>query len=160
MRSNRIRTFALGVLAAAMCAATSIAVGQSNIPPSLHLELPASAKHGGKISGTLTVSFGPGLHAYQNPPSDPDLIPVVVSLETKGATLKPVKYPRGTNMSVGGDPKPVKVYSGTIQIPVTIVIPAKRGRVKLMVKLSYQQCNSNSCYPPSDEETSATLTVH
>jgi len=131
---------------------------QSNVPPTLKLQFPSSAKHGVKVEGTLVVTFGPGLHAYQNPASDPDLIPVAVTVTTKGVTLKPVKYPAGKNMSVGGDPKPVKVYGGSISIPLSVVVP-KKGKINLAVNFHYQQCNPNSCYPPSDETASATITV-
>ena len=88
---------------AVLCA--SYASAQSNVPPELKVSFPASGKHGAKLDGSLLVTFGPELHGYQNPASDPDLIPVTVTVGPKTVKLKLVKYPAGTDMAVGGDPK-------------------------------------------------------
>ncbi len=153
MKTAKLLAFGTAALFAAFASA------QSNVAPDLKVSFPASGKHGAKLDGSLQVTFGPELHAYQNPASDPDLIPITVTVGPKTIKLKPVKYPAGTDLAVGGDPKPVKVYSGTIKIPLSIVLPTKKGSVKVSVIFHYQQCNMNSCYPPADATATATVTV-
>ncbi len=146
----------------ALCLGLAIAVfagAQDNTPPTVKVSFPASGKHGAKLSGTVTVTFADGLHGYQNPPSDPDLIPIEVKVTTKGVQLKSVKYPAGKDLTMAGETKAVKAYSGTIKIPVDITLPAKKGTVKLQFNFHYQQCNMNSCYPPSDETVATTVSV-
>jgi DsbC/DsbD-like thiol-disulfide interchange protein len=147
------------LIALSILAISTVVIAQSNVPPSVKLLLPASAKHGAAVAGTVQVSFGGGLHAYQNPPSDPDLIPVSVTITSKGVKLKTVKYPAGKDMSVGGDPKKVKVYSGSVNIPVSLILGPKRGKLSLEIDFHYQQCNSSSCYPPSDVKATASILV-
>lgn len=144
----------------AAIAAFAMAYAQSeNVPPKLSVKIPGSAKAGATVKATLTITFADGLHGYQNPPSDPDLIPIVVTVPTKGIKLKSVSYPMGTDESVGGDPKKVRVYEGTITVPIVFTAPKKKGKTSISVDLSYQQCNSETCFPPTDVKVSAPLTV-
>src|SRR5579859_5902460 len=66
---------------------------QENTPPKLAVKLPAAAKAGATVKGTVEVTFAEGLHGYQNPPSDKDLIPIVLTVDSKDVKLKPVTYP-------------------------------------------------------------------
>ena len=151
---NMVKTLASATLA--FCCLAAFGQGE---PPSLTVNLPANAKAGATVKATLTLTFADGLHGYQNPPSDPDLIPVAVSVNTKGVKLKNIAYPAGKAESVGGDPKPVKVYEGTIKIPVVVVLPKTKGNLKIRFDAHYQECNDQSCFPPSDVFATATVKV-
>ena len=141
-------------------AATAVAGWcQANTPPTVVVTGPTTAVHGKTVTVTVKVTFAEGLHGYQNPPSNPDLIPIKLSLDNKDVKVKTIKYPAGKDESVGGDPAKVRVYENTISIPVTIVAPTKKGKIKLAFRLDYQQCNSQACYPPDTVNGSASLTV-
>ena len=123
------------------------------------MKVPKTAKPGATVTGTVEVTFAEGLHGYQNPPTTPDLIPIVLTVDTKDVKLKPVTYPAGKSEKVAGSNTAVMVYEGTIKIPVKVVLPKKHGKLSVAFKLSYQQCNASSCYPPSDVSASAPITV-
>ncbi len=112
---------------------------------------------GKPIVGTLKLTFAPGMHGYQNPPSDEFEIPVKISV-TGLAVLK-VAYPKGKPVTTAGNEKPSMVYSGTIEIPVTFKPVAKAGKNPVTVKVDYQQCNDSNCWPPSSLTVKSEIVV-
>lgn len=129
----------------------------SAAPPFTSLSVPKSVAPHAKFEAKLTVSFAAGLHGYQNPPSDPDLIPLTVKLSKGDAKLISVTYPKGTDMSMEGEPKPLKVYTGSIAIIVKLQAGKKSG--PLVVSLGFQQCNDSMCFPPGSVEAKAILHI-
>ncbi len=115
---------------------------------------------GATVTGRVTVTFPDGYHAYQNPPSEDFEIPLKLEAG-KASKFKLVKvtYPKGTPMSVGGEPKPSAVYTDTIVIPVVLKAPAGVGASSVSINVNYQQCNASSCLPPDMLELTAKLTV-
>jgi len=132
---------------------------QGNTPPRISVKLPSSGKAGQTVKATVLLTFAEGLHAYQNPPSTPDLLAIVVTLDTKDAKLKSVTYPAGKDEVVAGSDKPVRVYEGAIKIPVTVVLPKKHGKLQLAFRVSFQQCNQQSCFPPDNVSARAPIAV-
>lgn len=114
---------------------------------------------GGKLWGSVAVEFAPGMHGYQNPPSDKFSIPVSVKVETKGFRLLKAKYPVGTDLPDQGTDKPTKVYDGKISIPIVVGLPKSAGVYTLKIAVHYQQCTATSCGPPADAVTSVTVKV-
>ncbi|MBI3721177.1 MAG: thioredoxin family protein [Fimbriimonas ginsengisoli] len=100
-------------------------------------------------TGVAKITFAPGLHGYQNPPSESYLIPVGLKIDPP-FTLAGVKYPAGVDATVGGADKPVKTYSGTIAIPFSFRAPQSGGKQPLRLRVTYQQCDETTCYPPSE----------
>lgn len=147
----------LSIVVAAFAACLGAA--QENVSPKATLSLPAWAKAGKPVTATIVLTFAEGLHAYQNPPSTPDLMPVAVSLKSKGLKVKSVKYPAGIMEKVAGEDKPVGVYRGTIKIPVTVILGKAAGKTRLQFDISYQQCNDSACFPPGDVQLTGTVTV-
>lgn len=127
-------------------------------PPKVQLKLDkATAAAGSVVKGTVIVTFEKGLHGYQNPPSDPSMIPVSVVAADKTLKVLKVEYPKGVNLA--GSSEPVKVYEGTIQIPVQLRAPDKTGKATLKLKVNYQQCTESNCFAPNSVTASATLEV-
>lgn len=128
-----------------------------DVPPKVVLQLEkATAKPGETIKGTLTATFAPGLHGYQNPPSKDYMLPVKVSAG-EGTTLKGVQYPAGHMEMAGGEE--AAVYSGAVGFAVTVVVPDKPGVHKVALKFFYQQCDEHACYMPTTIDVSAEITV-
>lgn len=112
-----------------------------------------------KFFVTLEIKFAPGMSAYQNPPSDPMYIPLVVAAADKSTTVLSVQYPPGANSKVGGESKPTKVYMGTILVKVLIQAPKNPGNYPLKLRVSYQQCNESACFPPGEVDISTVFAV-
>lgn len=103
------------------------------------------------MRGVATVTFAPGLHGYQNPPSQDYMIPVTLASRTEGVPLRSVTYPRGVVKMAGGEE--AAVYSGTIQIRFEFTAPSTPGEKELVLDLGYQQCTDENCYPPENART-------
>jgi DsbC/DsbD-like thiol-disulfide interchange protein len=130
---------------------------QDNTPPVVTAQVPAHVAPHAAFQAKLQIKFAEGLHAYQNPPSDPYTIPVKISVKGSVAKLVKVSYPKGTPMALGGDPKPAMVYSGVITVPIKLTAGTKSGN--LVFQVDYQQCNSGSCFPPASVTAKAALHV-
>jgi DsbC/DsbD-like thiol-disulfide interchange protein len=141
-------------------AAAVLSFGQGDTAPKVSITVSKSTVTAGKpIQAILSVTFAEGLHGYQNPPSDPTLIPVVVKSADSVFKVVKVSYPKGTPAKVGGESSPVNVYAGTIKIPVTLTAPTKLGKATLTLKFDYQQCNEQACFPPNSISAKVNLTV-
>lgn len=149
--------FSLAVAAGVLSLAGAQGAGE---PPVVSLKFAKpTAKVGTVIDATLTVKFADGLHGYQNPPAEDFQIPVTVKVSEPGFTLVKATYPKGTEFLMAGETKPAKVYQGTISIPlkIKVVKPSKSG--SLSIRLDYQECNANACFPPSFVMAKAKLAV-
>lgn len=137
-----------------------IQIAAANTPPTVRINLPSGEhKPGETISATVSITFGSGLHAYQNPPTEPYMIPVTVESGNSATQLKSVRYPRGVDKIVGGVTDAAAVYSGTIQVPVEIVVPNSPGSHEISIKVGYQQCDATTCYAPGSVTGTATIRV-
>ncbi len=131
-----------------------VAAQPVNTAPKAVLTLPTKPVVAGKpFDATLVLTFADGLHGYQNPPADPDEIPVDVKLKSGSVKLLSVDYPKGVSY---GTP-PVKVYSGATTIHLKFKAGTKSG--PLVLSVNYQQCNDASCFPPDSVSVTGKLSV-
>ena len=129
-------------------------------PPKVSLKLDkTTGTAGSTLKGTVTIEFLDNLHGYQNPQEDKSLIPIEVVAGDKTTKIVKVEYPKGIDMKVLGFDKPIKVYEGTIKIPVTFKLPDAVGAANLKISVKYQQCNESNCFPPGSKDLSAKVTV-
>jgi DsbC/DsbD-like thiol-disulfide interchange protein len=142
---------------------TSIAVAAmafaQGAPPVVTAQGPKAVIAGKLFSVTLMVTIPAGLHGYQNPPTDPTLIPISVSTGDRIFTISKVNYPLGKPEKIPGEDKPVNVYEGTIRIPVVMKAPTKLGKTTLKLTIKYQECNAQSCFPPGSVDFTSDVTV-
>jgi DsbC/DsbD-like thiol-disulfide interchange protein len=118
----------------------------------------AKVAPGGMVRGTVTIVIPNGFHAYQNPPSAPDLMPLSV-LAPKWTAMSKVKYPVGVPLPNPVDNTMPMVYMGTISIPVEVKAGAAPGPVKLKLYVEVQQCNDTTCFPPERVLAMATYVI-
>jgi DsbC/DsbD-like thiol-disulfide interchange protein len=148
------------LLLSAASVVSAISFGQGGNAPTVSLKVATASVVANKpVQAVLTVTFPEGLHAYQNPASDPTLIPITVKAGDKVFKVLKVNYPKGTPASVGGESKPVNVYEGTIMIPVTLQAPTKLGKSTINLSLGYQECNAQACFPPGTVSAKVAVTV-
>lgn len=156
---SAMRSF-LRILALSGIAAISAVGLCQGAPPTVTLKAAAGSVTAGKaFSAVLTITFPDGLHGYQNPPTDPSLIPLAVTAGDKVFKLVKVAYPKGTPTKVAGEDKPINVYSGTIKVPVTLQAPTKLGKAVIKLSVGYQECNEQSCFPPGSVVAQVPVTV-
>src|SRR5687767_16028688 len=126
MKLRYLVSFSLSVLSAVVfCQAA----------PKAELVLPKTAKAGTVVKGMLKLTFEPGLHGYQNPPTKDYMIPVRVESGIKGLKVVP-KYPKGEITEVAGEQ--AAGYEGHVQIPVLITMPKKAGPLVVKLAVSFQ----------------------
>lgn len=147
-----------GRLLVALVALVGAAQAQ-NVPPEVRLELErTSFATGEDVAGTLVVTFGPELHAYQNPPSEDWMIPVKIVAAGDGTVVARVDYPKGSPKQVGGMDEPALVYGGEVRIPV-VLRASSAATDELRVAFTYQQCDAQTCFPPVTIEVGASVEV-
>ena len=126
-------------------------------PAKVELKLPIkSGAPGATLKGKFLVTFAPGWHGYQNPPTREYEIPLKVETKTKGVSLK-VQYPKGEMKSFAG--AQTAMYEGTVELPFTLTLPKAAGVVSVKFDVNYQQCNSSSCLPPETLSLAEKVTV-
>ncbi len=108
---------------------------------------PGTVVAGSLVKAVVTLTFAPGLHGYQNPPSEDYMIPIAIKGVEGGSQLS-VRYPKGEPATVGGEASPVMTYAGRIEIPVLVRVPSQTGDQTVKVSIGYQLCNEQACFPP------------
>jgi thiol:disulfide interchange protein DsbD len=114
---------------------------------------PATVAPGGRSQLSVTVTISAGWHVNAHVPSEPYLIPTVLSLTTPpGLEVGEVRYPAGELRAFAFNPgKELSTYEGTITItaPLNVRPDATVDRVALLRgSLRYQACNDTRCLPP------------
>jgi hypothetical protein len=77
-----------------------------------------------------------------NPASLPYLIPTAV--EVAGADQDEIVYPPGAELRSEFADDAIRVYDGTVEIPLTV--PA--GSTPMHVQVRFQACDEKRCLPP------------
>ncbi len=117
------------------------------------------AKPGATIKVVARVSIPEGWHAYQNPPKSEYENPLKLSLGKTTVKASSWGYPKGKAQVFSG--QNTLVYEGKIAVPFRVTVPktAKKGTLKVPVRVEYQLCNDSTCLPPSTTETTLLVTV-
>lgn len=132
----------------------------------VHMQLQADAgelARGAVTSITAVVEVEPGWHINSNTPTDPFLIPTVLSLTLPPeVSAEPSTYPPGQRRSFAFAPgKELLVYDGRIGIktPLRIRTDFIGESVRVAAVLRYQACNDTTCAPPATAQAEAALRV-
>jgi DsbC/DsbD-like thiol-disulfide interchange protein len=135
----------------------AFALAQGAPEPKIDLKLDAkTAAPGAKLKGKVIVTFAAGWHGYQNPPKHDYEIPLKIESATKGMLVQ-ATYPKGILKPFAG--QPTLMYEGTVTIPVVLTLPKTSGSFNASLLVKYQQCDEESCLPPSEQKVSAKLTL-
>ncbi len=115
---------------------------------------------------TVRASFGmdipSGYHVNSNRPLEKFLIPTQLTVEApKGIRIGPVSYPRAVSRNFKFSKNRVAVYEGraTMQFNVTVPGNFASGSAEIKVRVKYQSCNEDVCFPPQTREISLWLTI-
>lgn len=108
----------------------------------------------------LTVQ--PGWHINSNPPKPMEYVPTEVEFKGKqGTKLSKLKFPDGKPLRVDGEPEPLSVYSGKVDLFGRLSVPAAAaGQVEEMeIVVKFQACNDKTCELPATVKLSGKLPV-
>lgn len=108
-------------------------------------------KRGEAVQGKIPVTIEPGFHVNSNTPSEDYLIPLKVKWTATGA-LEPgqITYPKASQEKYDFSEKPLSVFTGSFDLVAHFKVAANAtaGPGSAAGKLTYQACNSNTCFPP------------
>ncbi len=122
----------------------------------------AGVRPGEAVRLALQVSLPEGLHTQSDKPSDPSLIPTVLTIDAPaGITIDEVVYPPAKDFKQEGQEQPLRVFDQAFAIgaQVTIGPDVPEGEIVVPARLRYQACNDVMCFAPSTTEFQWTIRV-
>ena len=119
-------------------------------------------QRGRNVQATLVMDIPSGYHINSSRPLERFLIPTQVKVEApRGIRVGLVSYPRAVLRSFKFSKSRVSVYEGraTMRFNVTVPRDASSGSKEIKIRLRYQSCNDEVCFPPQQRELSLWLNV-
>ena len=119
-------------------------------------------QRGRNVQATLVMDIPSGYHINSSRPLERFLIPTQVKVEApRGIRVGLVSYPRAVLRSFKFSKNRVSVYEGraTMRFNVTVPRDASTGSKEIKIRLRYQSCNDEVCFPPQQRELSLWLNV-
>ncbi len=131
------------------------------VSPSAYVSL-EPAPRGRTFEIGVALKVRDGFHVNAHEVSEEYLIPTEVSAELPaGFHILGVTYPKGTLRKFDFSEKKLNVYEGTVlvRMKVETLANAPLGHQSLPLKLRYQACSTEACYPPVNLPVAAELQV-
>lgn len=120
------------------------------------------AQRGRTIQAAVVLDIPNGYHINSNKPLAKFLIPTSLKVEApSGIRISPVSYPRALIRSFSFSPDKLSVYEGRNVLRFNVTIPANfsSGVTELRIRLKYQSCNDEACFPPATREIKLPIAV-
>jgi DsbC/DsbD-like thiol-disulfide interchange protein len=120
--------------------------------------LPSAVKAGGKGVLVVHLTVASGFHINSATPKQDYLVGTKITVSSgPGLIFGAAQYPAPTILTEGADKISAYVGSASVKIPFTVKPGSKSGPISGSV--FYQACNAQSCFPPTTEKFSTTVTV-
>ena len=122
----------------------------------------SSVAPGGEARLALKVTLPPKVHVQSDKPSDPSLIPTVLTLDlSRGLSLTQTVYPKSEQLKQQGVKDPLSVFGSefTVRILLKVARDVAPGAVVVPGRLRYQACDDTTCFPPATVEAKWSLLV-
>jgi thioredoxin:protein disulfide reductase len=103
-----------------------------------------------------------GYHVNSNRPLEKFLIPTQLTIEApKGIRVGRVIYPRAIVRKFNFSKNQVAVYEGRATMRFSVSVPRNfsPGSAEIKVRVRYQSCNDDVCFPPQTRELGLWLNV-
>jgi DsbC/DsbD-like thiol-disulfide interchange protein len=120
------------------------------------------AQRGRTIQAAVVVEIPSGYHINSNRPLAKFLIPTSLKVDApSGIRIGPVSYPRALLRSFSFSPDKLAVYEGRNILRFNVTIPANfsSGVTELRLRLKYQSCNDEACFPPTTREIKLPIAI-
>jgi thiol:disulfide interchange protein len=110
---------------------------------------------------TVVLSIPGGLHVNSSRPGSEYAIPTTVRASANGVRIGAITYPRGRNRKFGFSESAINVYEGrtSFTFPVTVPVNFNGSTVRVNVRVRYQACTDEVCYPPKTKNLTLTARV-
>jgi uncharacterized protein len=123
---------------------------------------PDKVTKGRVARANVLMEIPAGLHVQSNKPLDKFLVPTKLEVEAPpGMKVGAVSYPRAVMRKLKFSKGMVAVYEGRAILRFNVTVPASYsgGSGEIKVKLRFQACNDESCFPPVTREVKMWLNV-
>jgi Disulphide bond corrector protein DsbC len=120
------------------------------------------AQRGRTLQAAVVVDIPSGFHINSNRPLAKFLIPTSLKVEAPGGIrVGPVSYPRALIRNFSFSPDKLSVYEGRAVLRFNVTIPANfsSGVTELQLRLRYQSCNDEACFPPATRQLKLPIAV-
>jgi DsbC/DsbD-like thiol-disulfide interchange protein len=120
------------------------------------------AQRGRTVQAAVVVEIPSGYHINSNRPLAKFLIPTSLKIEAPGGIrVGAVSYPRALVRSFSFSPDKLSVYEGRAVLRFNVTVPANfaDGMAELRLRLRYQSCNDEACFPPTTREIKLPISV-
>ena len=120
------------------------------------------AQQGRALQAAVVLDIPDGFHVNANRLTNKFLIPTVVKIDApKGWRVGAVSYPRAVVRRLSFSKDPVQLYEGRAVMRFALTVPAnyEKGVTELRVRVKYQSCNNEICYPPTEREVKLPIAV-
>lgn len=138
-------------------------VPQSAPKIGLNGTLPSSkTQRGQTVRATVVMDIPSGYHINSNQPLEKFLIGTHAQVDApKGIRLGRVGYPHAVLRKFKFSKNRVSVYEGRATMSFNVTVPRNfaPGPIEVKVRVRYQSCNDEVCFPPQTREVSLWLTV-
>ena len=142
----------------------SATVAQSG-PPNISVNGSLSAnkvKRGRTVQATVVMTIPSGYHVNSSRPLEKFLIATQLKVEApKELRVGAVSYPRAVVRKFQFSKNRISVYEGRPAMRFSISVPndLATGSKEIKVRLRYQSCNDEACFPPQNKDVSLWLNV-
>jgi DsbC/DsbD-like thiol-disulfide interchange protein len=120
------------------------------------------AVRGRTLQAAVVLDIPSGFHINSNRPLAKFLIPTSLKIEAPGGIrVGAVSYPRAVIRSFSFSPDKLAVYEGRAVLRFNVTVPENfsTGVTELRVRLKYQSCNDEACFPPTTRSISMPIAV-
>lgn len=124
---------------------------------------PDKVSKGRSVRGSVVMDIPSGYHVNSNRPLEKFLIPTQLTIEAPdGIRASAVSYPRALVRKLKFSKNNVAVYEGRATLRFNLTVPANvgSGSKEIKLKLRYQSCNDDVCFPPTTKNLSLWLHVN
>lgn len=114
------------------------------------------------VRATVVMDIPSGYHVNSSRPLEKFLIPTSLKVEAPdGIRVGPIAYPRAVLRKFKFSKNNVSVYEGRATMRFNLTVPAgvSSGSKEVKLRLRYQSCNDEVCFPPETKELSLWLNV-
>lgn len=154
-------SFLFFVALAALPSAPQVPSGRDVVSPSAYVSLDPVAR-GSSFQLAVVLKIRPGFHINAREKSEDYLIATDLKADVPaGFKIGEVAYPKGKLRPFTFSKKPLNVYEDTVilRLPLTALPTAPLGTQHIPLKLRYQACSTEICFPPVTLDVDVSFTV-
>jgi hypothetical protein len=120
------------------------------------------AQRGRMVQAAVVMEIPRDFHVNGNRPLGKYAVSTTLKVDAPGGIrVSPVTYPRATVRSFSFSQEKLAVYEGRVVMRFNVTIPSgfDQGVTELRVRLRYQSCTNEVCFPPQNRDITMPIAV-